>query len=344
MRPSGMAALSAFIFSGSASVLALIGVHLALVLYQKHTQFPGPGRTEKNVVGVRILPVFAVKSGAFFAIVTTLFPLGISPELSRLRDVAPGVLWVAALLAHKGWRLLMLVGVLPAFLTLFIRLYVPESSRWVHERDRGATDSWAGRDLLGVGVWAAGAVAMIYLWAAELGPALRLTGSALALVVVTVGYLYPVTRYLQRSEEAGLAGGWWPVVRRMLLGACLSGIPLIVAGALIAGHPGLVVPAAAVVAVATRVVTTVSVLMDGLVLLGRHALKLGVAGDLATDRRTIAQHNREHVIGEGLHGSGVVGRARCHRGPHQIAAEALDPRVPNPRMMSPMVLAGHGAR
>jgi heme exporter protein B len=36
---------------------------------------------------------------AFFAIVTTLFPLAISPELSRLRDVAPGVLWVAALLA-----------------------------------------------------------------------------------------------------------------------------------------------------------------------------------------------------------------------------------------------------
>jgi heme exporter protein B len=38
---------------------------------------------------------------AFFAIVTTLFPLGISPELSRLRDVAPGVLWVAALLSSQ---------------------------------------------------------------------------------------------------------------------------------------------------------------------------------------------------------------------------------------------------
>ncbi len=48
-------------------ILALIAAHLALVWYQKHTQFPGPGRTEQNVVGVRILPVFAVKSGAFFA-------------------------------------------------------------------------------------------------------------------------------------------------------------------------------------------------------------------------------------------------------------------------------------
>ena len=51
-----------------AIILALIAAHLALVWYQKHTQFPGPGRTEKNVVGVRILPVFAVKSGAFFAV------------------------------------------------------------------------------------------------------------------------------------------------------------------------------------------------------------------------------------------------------------------------------------
>jgi heme exporter protein B len=36
---------------------------------------------------------------AFFAIVTLLFPLSISPELSRLREVVPGALWVAALLA-----------------------------------------------------------------------------------------------------------------------------------------------------------------------------------------------------------------------------------------------------
>ena len=36
---------------------------------------------------------------AFFAMVTLLFPLAISPELARLRAVAPGVLWVAALLA-----------------------------------------------------------------------------------------------------------------------------------------------------------------------------------------------------------------------------------------------------
>ncbi len=35
----------------------------------------------------------------FFLIITTLFPLGLSIQLSLLRDMAPGVLWVAALLS-----------------------------------------------------------------------------------------------------------------------------------------------------------------------------------------------------------------------------------------------------
>jgi ubiquinol-cytochrome c reductase cytochrome b subunit len=51
-------------------ILALVAAHVALVWYQKHTQFPGPGRTENNVVGIRILPLFAAKATGFFAIVT----------------------------------------------------------------------------------------------------------------------------------------------------------------------------------------------------------------------------------------------------------------------------------
>lgn len=35
----------------------------------------------------------------FFLIVTTLFPLGVGPEQALLRTMAPGILWVAALLA-----------------------------------------------------------------------------------------------------------------------------------------------------------------------------------------------------------------------------------------------------
>ena len=66
-------------------ILALIGAHLALVWFQKHTQFPGPGRTENNVVGVRVMPVFAVKSGAFFAM--TVGILGLMGGLLQINPI-----------------------------------------------------------------------------------------------------------------------------------------------------------------------------------------------------------------------------------------------------------------
>jgi len=56
-------------------MLALVGVHLALVWYQKHTQFPGVRRKETNVVGVRIMPVFAAKAGAFFVVTTGILSI-----------------------------------------------------------------------------------------------------------------------------------------------------------------------------------------------------------------------------------------------------------------------------
>src|ERR1700755_1607912 len=66
-------------------ILALIGAHLAFVWFQKHTQFPGPGRTEHNVVGVRVMPVFAVKSGAFFALCTGV--LGLMGGLLQINPI-----------------------------------------------------------------------------------------------------------------------------------------------------------------------------------------------------------------------------------------------------------------
>jgi ubiquinol-cytochrome c reductase cytochrome b subunit len=50
-------------------LLALIGVHVGLVFKQKHTQWPGPGRTNGNVVGERMFPRYALKQGGFFMIV-----------------------------------------------------------------------------------------------------------------------------------------------------------------------------------------------------------------------------------------------------------------------------------
>ena len=64
--------------------LALITVHLMLVWYQKHTQYPGPGRTEKNVVGYPLFPVYMAKAGGFFFIV-----FGVTAFLSAVASINP---------------------------------------------------------------------------------------------------------------------------------------------------------------------------------------------------------------------------------------------------------------
>ncbi len=56
-------------------ILALITVHLMMVWTQKHTQFPGPGRTNNNVVGYPLLPVYMAKAGGFFFIVFGIIAL-----------------------------------------------------------------------------------------------------------------------------------------------------------------------------------------------------------------------------------------------------------------------------
>ena len=50
-------------------IIALVTFHLILLVRQKHTQFPGEGRTEKNVVGSPMFPVFMAKTTGFLFIV-----------------------------------------------------------------------------------------------------------------------------------------------------------------------------------------------------------------------------------------------------------------------------------
>ncbi|GAA3306228.1 cytochrome b [Glutamicibacter nicotianae] len=52
-----------------AIIILLIVIHLFMVVTHKHTQYPGPGRTNDNVVGFPVGPVYAAKAGGFFFIV-----------------------------------------------------------------------------------------------------------------------------------------------------------------------------------------------------------------------------------------------------------------------------------
>ncbi len=55
----------------------LLGAHLAVLWHQKHTDFAGPGKTEKNIVGSRLWPQYAIKSQALLMFVAmVVFGLG----------------------------------------------------------------------------------------------------------------------------------------------------------------------------------------------------------------------------------------------------------------------------
>ncbi|MEA5054052.1 MAG: ubiquinol-cytochrome c reductase cytochrome b subunit, partial [Propionicimonas sp.] len=65
-------------------LLALVSAHMALLVYHKHTHFPGPGRTNKNVVGQPLFPVYAAKAGGYFFIV-----FGVTILMGALMQINP---------------------------------------------------------------------------------------------------------------------------------------------------------------------------------------------------------------------------------------------------------------
>jgi ubiquinol-cytochrome c reductase cytochrome b subunit len=92
-------------------ILALIVVHLALLVKQKHTQWPGPGRTNSNVVGIRMFPAFSVKAGGFFMLV-----FGVIALLAGLFQINPIWLFgpykaaVVSAASQPDWYVMFLDG------------------------------------------------------------------------------------------------------------------------------------------------------------------------------------------------------------------------------------------
>jgi MFS family permease len=188
-----------------------------------------PGRSRAFLAGL----IGAAANAGYLgiALVGGLVINNISSVRGLLAGLGLSETWIDHLVApqNKGWRLLMIFGAAPALLTLFIRLFVPESRRWEAERDRGATSHWANRDLLAVLVGAVAACAIIGLWSSDRLPLLvQAAGSLIGLTVVTGGYLLPVVLYLRRAEQVeGPRAVGRDSLRLMLLAACLSGVALL---------------------------------------------------------------------------------------------------------------------
>ncbi|MFC0533848.1 cytochrome bc1 complex cytochrome b subunit [Phytohabitans kaempferiae] len=93
------------------ALLALISVHLGLVFKQKHTQWPGPGRTEQNVVGERFVPRYTIKQGGFFMIVFGVIAL--MAGLFQINPVwlfGPYEAYVVSAASQPDWYVMFLDG------------------------------------------------------------------------------------------------------------------------------------------------------------------------------------------------------------------------------------------
>lgn len=58
-----------------AIIAILLAAHLGIVVRHKHTQFPGPGREESNVVGERLWPTYAAKAVGLLFLTTSVLAL-----------------------------------------------------------------------------------------------------------------------------------------------------------------------------------------------------------------------------------------------------------------------------
>jgi ubiquinol-cytochrome c reductase cytochrome b subunit len=90
-------------------LIALIAVHLLVRIKQKHTQFPGPGRTEHNVVGTRLFPTHAGKATGLFFVVSA-----VCAAIGGLVQINPVWLWGPYDPAHVS------AAVQPDWYTMFL--------------------------------------------------------------------------------------------------------------------------------------------------------------------------------------------------------------------------------
>jgi MFS transporter, SHS family, sialic acid transporter len=172
--------------------------------------------------------------------------LGLAQVLGSIESMLHGLglsdAWVSHLTANQGWRIMMLLGIVPAILTFFIRMMVPESEKWKETKLAGQTSHWSSVDLLGVLVGMLGPALMVYLYAFDstLGfqhsLSIRFIATVIGLLLALGGYLYPVYQYQKRASRAQgsdtetvtrEAASNSKMIVRMMLGAGLSGVALL---------------------------------------------------------------------------------------------------------------------
>jgi ubiquinol-cytochrome c reductase cytochrome b subunit len=96
-----------------AALAVLITMHLAMIMRQHHSQFPGPGRRERNVVGTPMWPAYALRSvGLMLAVAGVLFLLGGLVQINPIWQWGPYHPYLSENGAQPDWYIGWLIGAL----------------------------------------------------------------------------------------------------------------------------------------------------------------------------------------------------------------------------------------
>ncbi|NLE22756.1 MAG: ubiquinol-cytochrome c reductase cytochrome b subunit [Actinobacteria bacterium] len=99
------------IFLLPAAIAGLLGAHLGLLWLQRHTQFPGPGRSDRTVVGTPLVPAYALRTLGYFLLV-----FGVCTAFAGFVQINPVWLygpyrpWDATTAAQPDWYMGWLEG------------------------------------------------------------------------------------------------------------------------------------------------------------------------------------------------------------------------------------------
>ncbi|MDD9205747.1 cytochrome bc complex cytochrome b subunit, partial [Georgenia sp. 10Sc9-8] len=94
-------------------ILALVAVHLMLVVVHKHSHYPAPGQTDRNVVGYPLFPVYTAKAGGFFFVVFgVLAIMGATMTINPVWNYGPYDPSPVGAGAQPDWYILFLEGAL----------------------------------------------------------------------------------------------------------------------------------------------------------------------------------------------------------------------------------------
>jgi ubiquinol-cytochrome c reductase cytochrome b subunit len=104
------------IFLLPAGIAGLLGLHLGMLWLQRHTEFPGPGRDDRTVVGTPMVPAYALRTTGYLMLVAgVLTAFGGLLQINPVWLYGPYTAWDSTTSAQPDWYMGWLEGAVRLF-------------------------------------------------------------------------------------------------------------------------------------------------------------------------------------------------------------------------------------